>query len=377
MDKTMVQHPGQAVQAELERRGWTHSDLADRIDKHKSEISPLVSGRRNITADFAVALGAAFGNGAEYWLTLQKQYDLSLVHPDRGAELELRTRLHNMAPIREMEKRGWIRPTKNLSEVEEELRRFFQVDSLDDVASVFPIAFRKSDQAKEVTPSQRAWCVRAKRLARAQHVAKYDESKISQCIAKLKIIAAHPEETRKVPKVLAEFGIRFVVLEPLPGTRIDGAAMWLDGDSPVIAVTIRYDRIDSFWYTLCHELAHIKNKDGGILLDIDLIGDNQIASEPREEIEARADFEAASMLIPRSEIESFIVRVRPLYSKTRIIQLANRLKVHPGIIVGQLQHRGEIGYSANREMLIKIRDIATSAAVVDGWGTQLSTFNSK
>jgi HTH-type transcriptional regulator/antitoxin HigA len=62
------------------------------------------------------------------------------------------------------------------------------------------------------------------------------------------------------------------------------------------------------------------------------------------------------------------MRVSPLYSKTRIIQFAHTIQIHPGIIVGQLQYRGEIGYSANREMLVKIRDIVIDSALTDGWG---------
>src|SRR5262249_59975483 len=91
----------------------------------------------------------------------------------------------------------------------------------------------------------------------------------------------------------------------------------------------------------------------------------------RSPIEQRANAEAANTLIPTSEMDSFIKRVGPLYSKERINQLANRLKIHPGIIVGQLQHRHEIGPAANREMLVKIRHFVTPVAVTDGWGNTI------
>jgi HTH-type transcriptional regulator/antitoxin HigA len=71
-------------------------------------------------------------------------------------------------------------------------------------------------------------------------------------------------------------------------------------------------------------------------------------------------------------LSSFIVRVRPMYSKNRIVQFANRARIHPGIIVGQLQHRGEIGYAANREMLAKVREIIANSAITDGWGRVVS-----
>ena len=72
--------------------------------------------------------------------------------------------------------------------------------------------------------------------------------------------------------------------------------------------------------------------------------------------------------VPRAELENFIARVRPLYSKLKIRGFAAVAKVHPGIVVGQLQHRGQISYAHNREMLAKVRDILTNTTLTDGWG---------
>ena len=90
-------------------------------------------------------------------------------------------------------------------------------------------------------------------------------------------------------------------------------------------------------------------------------------------VEDRTNHEAAAMLIDREKLESFILRKRPFFSKRAIVQFANTIKVHPGIIAGQLQFRGAIKYSMNREMLVKVRDLVTSAALTDGWGTCLPT----
>jgi len=91
-------------------------------------------------------------------------------------------------------------------------------------------------------------------------------------------------------------------------------------------------------------------------------------------VEARADSEAANMLIPREQLNSFITRVGPLYSKDRINRFANRIGIHPGIIVGQLQYRKEIPYSANREMLAQVREIVIQEALTDGWGKTVGTW---
>ena len=169
-------------------------------------------------------------------------------------------------------------------------------------------------------------------------------------------------------------GIRLVVIEHLPKSKIDGAALWLgdNWEKPVIALSLRYDRIDSFWHTLFHEVSHIKHRDSYVV-DVDLVGaDRCLSNEAVSEIEKRANEESADMLIPRAILQSFISRTRPFYYTDKINQFANLLKIHPGIIAGQLQFKNEIKWAANRAMLVKVRQILIASALTDGWGVTIA-----
>ena len=73
-------------------------------------------------------------------------------------------------------------------------------------------------------------------------------------------------------------------------------------------------------------------------------------------------------MVPQEEMESFVRRLAPLFPAQRIIQFAHKIRMHPGVIVGQLQHRGVIGYHAHRDFLVKIRSLITDTALTDGWG---------
>src|SRR6202023_3947846 len=84
-------------------------------------------------------------------------------------------------------------------------------------------------------------------------------------------------------------------------------------------------------------------------------------SLPPEEV--RANAAAAEFLVPKSELDSFIILVRPLYSEQRILLFAKRIGVHPGIIVGQLQFRDEVPYTHFHKHLVKIREIITQAGL--------------
>lgn len=357
--------PGEHVRILLDKRGWTQDDLAGVTGYSRSALNELISGKTGVTPEMALALGAAFSMPPDQWMLLDAKYRLSLVTRRGGTEVNRRAQLFDLAPIKDMQRRGWIRSVKALAEIEVELRKFFDVESLD-VAPEFPVSARKSVPLDDLTPAQRAWCFRVRQLASAPPSHPFDPDKMARAESKLRRMAAYPSETARVPGLLSECGIRFVVVEPLPGMKMDGCAFWLDADSPVIGMSLAYDRIDSFWFTLMHEWSHIKHRDS-LSVDTDLHPEIRLPALLKDESERRADAEAANLLVPEVELDSFIRRVGPLYSKDRLNQFAHLMKIHPGVIVGQLQHRGEIGYRANREMLVKVRSRVVEACITDGW----------
>lgn len=354
----------------METKRWTLDDLAAITGRARQTISSIIAGTSAITLDTALVLAAVFGNTAKEWLEWDDLYRLSVADKD-VSHLEKLSRFYQLAPIREMQKRDWIRPTSDPGELEAELKKFFGTDSLDGELS-FPIATRRTVRLPDLNPAEKAWCYRARQLASSFAVeSSFNPKRLDQAERKLRQLTAYVREARHIPSVLSEYGIRFVVIEPLSTVRIDGAAFWMDTE-PVIALSLRHDRIDGFWFTLMHEFAHVKNGDASV--DPDLIdGTKGIAvSLTDDESEKRANEEATASLIPPDELKSFIGRVGPLYARTRIIQFAHRMKIHPGIIVGQLQHRNEIGYSSLRDMLVKIRDTVTSTALTDGWNQTIA-----
>ena len=357
--------PGAYIKEEIERRGWTQRDLAQILGRPLPTVNEILNGKRAIMPEMAVALSEAIGSAPEVWLARESAYQLSNI--DLAArEVRDRAALYEVAPVKEMTKRGWIGSASSPDELRSELLRFFDTDSLD-ILPTLSAHTKKTGRTAPLSPEQLAWCVRARNLAKVIEVEEYSDDRFLGGLKSLRKIAAWPEEVRRVPRILASMGVRFVVVEPLMRTKIDGAAFWLDDRSPVVALSARYDRIDSFWHSLCHELSHVKHRDG-LSLDAALVGDDRQASIELDATERRADDEGAGFLIDQDELQDFINRVGPIYSSARINQLANKLQIHPGIIVGQLQHRAEIGYGKFRQMLVKVREFVMSEAITDGWG---------
>lgn len=150
---------------------------------------------------------------------------------------------------------------------------------------------------------------------------------------------------------------------------------WLDASSPVIALTLRFDRIDNFWVVLIHELRHVANKDGQsgeAIVDENLGAENGESNAEKPEFEIRADKEAAEVLIDTKVMNDFVLRVAPLYSEQRIVGFAARIGIHPGIVVGRLHklgaQAGGVPYSHYRKLLVKCRQYILGNTLTDGWG---------
>ena len=367
--------PGELIKDEIDARGWSQAEFAEVLGRPGRLVSELIAGKRAITPETAKGLGEAFGTGAQFWMNLESSYQLSKVRPDSSNAVSRRARLYEMAPVKEMTRRHWIRPTDNIEVLEKSICDFFRQPSLDAPTEVFAHAARKSSSYEEVSPLESAWLYRVRQLAEAMKVKAFSEMAFASALNKLKTMLRDADAVRQVPGVLADAGVRFLIVEALPSTRIDGVCLWLNPEAPVIALSLRYDRIDAFWHTLLHECAHVKYQDGltgDVLVDTDLVGEEAPPSGDKSPTEKRADEFAVTFSISKIELDGFIARVRPLFSKTRIQGLAAKLGIHPGLVVGQLQHRRLIPYSHSREMLAKVRHILTEAALTDGFGNIVS-----
>ena len=328
-------------------------------------INEIVAGKRAITPETAVQLGDSLGTSAEVWLNLESRYQLSKVQASDG-RIARRAKLYAQFPVREIAKRGWIPAKSEVEDQEAALCAFFGLRSIDQ-----PVQFRHAARKTEIEGPkamlQFAWLFRARQVASEMLVPKYSASVLKTALARLEALRSAAEEVRHVAPVLAECGVRFVVVEPIPGTKIDGACFWLDDAQPVIALSLRLDRIDNFWFVLRHELEHVLQRHGR---DRGYILDQEIDSEPSDQIseeEKVANKEAAQFCVDQAEMSGFVARVAPFFKEERVLQFAQRLNIHPGLVVGQLQRRLR-RFDLFRKHQVKVRSFVTSSARTDGWG---------
>ena len=362
--------PGDFIRRELEARDWGQQDLADIMGCSLRLVNEVVTGKRAITPETAKLLGGALGTSPQLWMNLESAHQLDKVERE-VAPIERRAKLYAIAPVNEMIRRRWIERSPDYGVLERRVLNFMALPNVDDEPQPLAHAARMSANYGEETPSRRAWLCRARQLAPAVAANSFSQASLKNALQRLKLLMHEPEEIRNVPEILAEAGVRMLIVEHLSGTKIDGATFWLDRKSPVIVLSLRFGRIDSVWFTLAHELGHVEEGHGQTILEVELVGDGA-NPEDKPESEREVDARAADYLISTAKLESFIRRTRPLYSKKSIRAFAHTNGVHPGLVVGQLQRRGEITYSQNREMLTSVRAEVVQSALTDGWGQRVS-----
>ncbi len=361
-----VDHPGTFIDEELDARGWAQADLAYILGMDGSQLNKLIKGGTAITPDSAVALGDAFDMPAEFFMNLQKLYDLQKAKKaDPG--VKARAAWLSVFPVREMIKRGWIEDAEpDLLDLQ--MMRFFGKNRIEDIpfvsnAPLLAHAAKKRDY-EGTTEIQYVWLNRVRKLAEQIECPLFSDDALRSSLPSIREHLLLKEDLIHIPEILHRCGVRFALVEALPASKIDGVCVWLGGQ-PVIGMTLRLDRLDNFAFVLRHEIEHVLNGDGKEFSFAPV--DSDTGAEVGVDCEKIANEAAAEFCIPHSQLQSFIARKSPFISREDVLQFAARMEVHPAIVVGQIQNFTK-KWNWLREYQIGVRDYLLDWKYKDGWG---------
>ena len=322
--------PIAAIRFRMEQMGKSQSDLAPILGS-RSKVSEVLSGKRELTLKMIRALHEHLQIPADVLI----REGGSLPASDVGIDFD-------RYPLREMAKLGWIRPLLDIKDRAEEI-----VLALIERAggrNALPQAlFRQGgarSNAKMDVHALQAWCLHVLGEARAagleqQHRKGSINFEFLEEVARLSTFREGPKLAREK---LAQHGIALVVVPHLSKTYLDGAALWTKEQVPVVGMTIRYDRLDNFWFCLLHELAHLgwhfDNGDAEVFVDdLQLRERDHAAGDARER---QADELAQNALIAPALWRDHPARQHP--SVTNVVDLAHQAKVHPAVVAGRIRY---------------------------------------
>lgn len=179
-----------------------------------------------------------------------------------------------------------------------------------------------------------AWEARVCILAeRYKPIAAFDPEVISsEWLEGLVRLSTHDDGVSRARHYLFDAGVALVIEPHLPGTLLDGAALRSPSNIAIAALTLRYDRIDNFWFTLLHEIGHLALhiRAGGYQAIFD-----DTDAQDTSPVEQEADMFAQEALIPDSQWRLCVSR----FTRTEkaVATDAARLGVHPAIIAGRIR----------------------------------------
>lgn len=322
-----------AIEFRLEQAGLTQRDLVPFIGS-RAKVSEVLSGKRQITMPMARALHEHLGIPAE--VLLQDRGGVSLEDPLADVEW-------SRFPVKAMAKLGWISKVKNLESRAQELVGDLIQRAGGPAVAAAPL-YRKNDYARanaKMDPyALRAWCWKILADANAgRPPVSYKAGTITlEFLGQVARLSWSDEGPRLAKEFLAKHGIALVVVRHLPRTYLDGAALKLGDGTPVVGLTLRYDRVDGFWFCLLHELAHLGRhmESDGDFAFVDDMKLREVKGGRQDSKEAQADQWAEEALVPLTIWETSEARRNP--TPMAVVSLSRVLHVHPAIVAGRVRH---------------------------------------
>ena len=327
--------PIEAIEFVMDQRGLRQKDLVQFFGS-KGKVSEVLRGKRKLSLKMIRALHVGLGIPAD---TLLKEPGKEL--PETLNDVDW-----SQFPILEMAKRGWIEAAQDVVDrAEEAVRSLMGQVGLPDCLPTACYRCGISRTAADIDMyALQAWLLGVQLKAqRFETTGTYEGGLDETFLSRLARLSMFSDGPKKAVEYLSSKGIKLVIERHFPRTRLDGAAI-LQAGVPIVALTLRYDRIDNFWFTLLHECAHVikhLSADNSLILD-----DFDSATEDEREHEANVLARDAAIPLDVWESHQIFKLKRP--KKNHVYSLASQMEIHPALVAGRIRYeRGQYSILSN------------------------------
>lgn len=333
--------PGHTIVSILEAREKSIEQFADEIGYSTSVAQSLIDGSYAIDLDLAQRLSKALGATNDFWLAREYDYRASASEPQKVEISNLDDLISNL-PLNDMQKFGWIENVRSKDDKIAECLEFFGVSTLAQWQGRYQGAFhntsyRRSSVYAACEIATTVWLRKGELETHGDEVGEWSPGILASQVPQFRRLSWYKRPELFLPKIkdgLAEAGVKFAIVRTPKGCPANGAVRMLADGTPHMQLSFRYLSDDQFWFSLFHEIGHL-------LLHFDKmpILENTDLSEDLSEKEANEY--AANVIVPTPYRDELLALGG---SRFPIIQFAKKVGVAPGLVVGQLQHEGVIGF---------------------------------
>lgn len=345
----VVSPPGDTLAELIEERGIAQAELARRMGRPVNAINEMVLGAKEITEDSALELERVLGTPAHFWLARESRYREYLARQRDASRAESSVDWLSTFPLKQLQDAG-VLPRGRLtaafkSALIEPMLKFLGVASPAGCAAQYgrvEAAFRRANPAKQIDNAAIiAWLRLGEIQASAPNLPDlppYSADKLQANIAAMRALTTQQaaEIGGQLKALCAQAGVVLAFVPSFPGTHVSGVARWL-GDRPLIQLSLLGKWNDVFWFSFFHEVAHIlKHPKRAVFLDD---ASSSATAQSKEEKEAN-QFAADVLITPNDS--RLLCQIELTSNGVRAF--ARQINIHPGIVVGCLQHMGLVSY---------------------------------
>jgi HTH-type transcriptional regulator / antitoxin HigA len=337
--------PGKLIEDYLNELDISARELARRCGRSAKLITEIVLGKAPLEPETALQLERVLKLDASIWLNMEANYRLRIAREEEDAELAEQHGWATTFPLKALAERKWLSLPDSKGAQVRELLRFFGTGSIAACQHRFrellAVDYRTSPAFQNDNAVLCAWLRIGEIQADRIETATFDREAFLSALKAIRPLSrmSVPDALPTLQKMCAEAGVAFVLEKPFTGMAVSGVSRWLSPRRALIQQTLRHKANDHFWFTFYHECAHLLLHSRKVVF-IDVKSGKGNAGEKQE---AEANEWAADFLVPSRAMKQFLADFEE--TEEEVVEFAEAVGVSPGIVVGQLQHRGVLPFS--------------------------------
>jgi plasmid maintenance system antidote protein VapI/Zn-dependent peptidase ImmA (M78 family) len=336
--------PHTTITETLSNLGLSEKQFAEKLGRSEEYVSDLLNGNEPITLELAEQLEETLGATVEFWMSRDYQYRQDL----QRLESKYRNWLERL-PVEDMVDFGWIQDSARTSELFGACLNFFDVPSIESWQEAYGnlpavASYKTSPSYDSRKESVAVWLRQGERKANEIECDSWDREGFKESLSEIRSLTKEKDPNQFIPKLreaCAENGVAVVVLPSPTGCHASGATYFPSSEKALLLLSFRHLSNDHFWFTFFHEAGHLVLHSGEDLFidDDDTLSGEYELGMTQEEREANKFSE--DILIPPARREEMLnIKI----SHRNVVRFAVEIGIAPGIVVGQLQHNGIIGF---------------------------------
>lgn len=346
----IVFHPASSLNEKLEEMGMSRKEFALRTGKPEKTIIAVLKEESSLTPEMAILFENVTQIPAQFWINKQARYNEYIARKKHEEAISQASEWAKQFPYAEMAKHDWVVSTRYAKEKTINLLNYFGVASHSAweklyVETELKVAAYTSLKQSHQPHAISAWLRQGELQAKQIEAPVYEVKKLKSNIPAMRQLMVEQPVIffEKLQELCLQAGVILLFTPKVPKVPLSGSTRWLN-NTPLIQLTARYKKNDSFWFTFYHELGHIilHGKKYISLENVDFA-----AADPEKEEEAH---QFAVRHTFTNEQEQEVLQNKSI-NEQDIVDYAQKFNTHPAMIIGRLQHHGYIHYSVGKQFM--------------------------